>query len=216
MSGFTFDPQDHIGRMNGEVWPSVTQLLQEFKLIDYSGVPERTLEDKRVLGTRVHHATALIDRQDLDEADTEKRFPEILPYLEAYRKFRIVEHFEPAEEKAGRMVSLKWRFHGEMDEHGFRIARYGKELYIVDYKCTFRMFNSTGPQTFAYKMLLAECKKVKITKRFGLLLKPTGSYDLVPFTDKNDEQDFKACLWLHWQKRNKYKTVKEILNVESH
>lgn len=213
--GFTFDKESHIGLMDGVPWPSVTQILSEFKLIDYTGVPQDVLEKKRILGTRVHHATILLDKCDLDEEDTEKRFPEILPYLEAYRKFRIIEHFEPMD-KCGRLVSLKWKFHGEPDEHGFRIARYGNEHYLVDYKTTWKLYASTGPQLSGYQMLIAEKLKLKIKKRFGLLLKSNGSYELHPFTDSNDEQDFKACLWLHWQKRNKYTTSKGVDNADSH
>ena len=204
---FEFDQETHIGKVDGVIWPSVTQLLNEFKLIDFTGVPSETLENKRILGTRVHAATKLLDDCNLDEDDFNASFPECIPYLEAYRKFRIIENFDPGE-KLGRMISTKWRFHGEPDEHGIRIMSKGAELYLVDYKATWRMYNSTGPQLAGYEILIAECLKIKIKKRWGLLLKPTGHYDLVPFNDPNDKQDFLACLWLHWQKINKYKTTK--------
>ena len=200
--------------MNGVIWPSVTQLLQEEKLIDYTGVPEETLEKKRILGTRVHAATALLDNCELDEEHFNKSFPECVPYLEAYRLFRVIEKFDPAETKAGRLVSLKWKFHGEPDEHGLRIVSRASENYLIDYKCTFKMFASTGPQLSGYEILLSECLKIKIKKRFGLLLKPTGKYDLVEFKDTNDKQDFLACLWLHWQRRNKYNAKNGAQNNE--
>lgn len=208
---FTFDPQTHIGKFNGVVWPSVTQLLNEFKLIDYSDVLPEVLEKKRILGTRVHYATALIDRQELDEDDTSKRFPEILPYLEAYRKFRIIEKFEPSEEKIGRLYSPKWKIHGELDEAGERLELLGNENYIIDYKCTYVMFPSTGPQTSGYEILLKERLKINVKKRFGLLLKSNGNYELHPFNDPNDKQDFLACVHLHWQRRNKYKTTTGVI-----
>ena len=204
---FTFDPEAHIGRVNGIVWPSVTQLLQEFKLVDYSGVDPEVLERKRRLGIRVHAATVLLDEGRLDEEHFNKNFPECVPYLEAYRKFRVIENFEPSY-KEERYVSHKWKFHGQPDESGIHTCKIGQETALIDYKCTFQMYASTGPQLAGYDMLLEECRGVKTKKRFGLLLKPSGSFELYPFTDKSDYMDFQCCIHLHWQKRNKYKTTK--------
>lgn len=207
MMNTSFDPQTHKYTVNGEVWPSVTQLLSEFKLVDFSNVPEERLEYKRVLGTRVHAATVLLDNGSLDEEHFNESFPECVPYLNAYRKFREIESFE-AVHKEQRYFSKKWRFAGSPDESGFHVGKLGKTYALIDYKCTFAMYPSTGPQLAGYSMLLEECLGIKIKKRYGLLLKPTGNYDLVPFTDQTDFTDFQACLVLHWGKRNKYKTEK--------
>lgn len=204
---FTFDQETHTGMMDGVFWPSVTQILGELKLVDYSMVPEEILENKRILGTRVHYATALIDNCELDEADTAERFPEILPYLEAYRKFRIIEKFEPSEQKIGRLYSPKWLFHGELDEAGDRIEKRGAENYIIDYKTTFKLFPSTGPQTAAYSLLLCERLKIRVKKRFGLLLKSNGNYELHPLNDPSDLLDFHAALRIWWQRVKKYQTL---------
>lgn len=208
MTGFTFDHETHIGRMNGEIWPSVTQLLKEERLIDYTGVPQEVLERKRLLGVRVHAATSLLDDCDLDEEHFNATFPECVPFLEAYRNFRVMQAFEPGP-KIGRLVSKKWRLHGEPDEHGVRILTRAGEKYLIDYKCTFKMFASTGPQLAGYELLLLDVLKIRVKKRFGLLLKPNGKFDLEPFTDPNDRNDFQAALWLHWQRRTKYKTMSE-------
>lgn len=208
-AGFTFDHKEHIGRMAGVMWPSTTQLLQESKLIDYSMVPEEILEKKRVLGTRVDLGIQALNDNDLDEGHFNEKFPECIPYLEAYRKFRVCEHFDMADIKCGRLVSLKWRFHGQPDESGIILVHNKGLNYLIDWKCTFKMFNSTGAQLASYKMLFRECLKIRIERTYGLLLRPTGTYELAEFKDPNDEQDFKACLWLHWQRREKYKTVTE-------
>lgn len=207
----TFDPKTHIGTVDGVPWPSVTQLLKEFGIVDYSRVPDETLERKRLIGIRVHAATVLLDTQDLDEEDFQTRFPDCVGYLNAYRKFREIENFEP-EHKERRYFSKKWRFHGAPDEAGLYLGKLGDEPVLIDYKCTWKMYESTGPQLAAYSMLLEECADIKIKKRLGLLLKPSGHYDIVPFKDPNDFQDFQACLWLHWQRRNKYKTRKGVEN----
>lgn len=217
-----FDPVTHIGKVDGTIWPSVTQLLNEFKLTDFSCVPHDTLEYKRILGTRVHHATALIDNCTFDEDHAKENFPEILPYLEGYRKFRIIEDFEPLPgTKDTRYFSKLWKFHGAPDEPGVKPYLNDGYLHLIDYKCTYAMYASTGAQLSGYDILLRENAKEagipkdilrKRTKRYGLLLKPNGNYELIPFNDPNDEQDFKACLHLHWQKRNKYKTSKGVTN----
>lgn len=211
-----FDPVTHIGKVDGEIWPSVTQLLQEFKLVDFSNVPDERLEFKRILGTRVHAATVLIDNGSFDEDHAKEKFPEILPYLESYRKFRTIEDFEPIH-KEMRLFSKLWKFHGAPDESGINLGIHHDRLCIVDYKCTWAMYASAGPQLYGYEMLIRENASAlglppqlikKSFRRFGLLLKPNKNYDLVKFENPNDEQDFKACLWLHWRKRNHYKTSK--------
>lgn len=208
MSDFTFDPKTHTGRYKGVVMPSVTQLLQEFGLIDFAGVKDDVLEAKRILGTRVHAATLMLDNCELDEEHFNTTFPECVPYLEAYRKFRIIETFDP-QYKESRLFSKRLRLHGAPDEAGFHVGKMGSELALIDYKCTFKMYASTGPQLSGYGLLLSDCLGAEIKKRYGLLLKPNGSYDLVPFKDKTDLLDFRACLMLHWAKREKYKTSKE-------
>lgn len=205
----SFDARTHTGRVDGVPWPSVTQLLNEFGLVDFSRVPDEVLERKRILGIRVHAATVLVDNGSLDEEHFNASFPECVPYLEAYRKFRIVETFDP-QYKENRYFSKKLRFHGAPDESGIHIFKDGSGvLSLIDYKCTFRMYESAGPQLAGYSMLLEECLGIKVKKRLGLLLKPTGHYDLVPFKDLDDFTDFRACLMLHWRKREHYKTNKE-------
>jgi len=206
---FEFDPVLHEYRWNREIVPSVTQLIQEFGLLDYSRVPPDRLEFKRLIGIRTHAASLLVDNGSLDEEHFNTHFPECVPYLEAYRKFRIIEEFEPTH-KEDRHYSRKWRFAGTPDEHGIHMGVFKGAHVLVDYKCTWRMYESTGPQLAGYSMLIEENLGIKIKGRFGLLLKPTGHYELTPFKKQDDFTDFQACVHLHWQKRNKYKTTKGV------
>lgn len=205
---FEFDPATHIGKVNDVLWPSTTQLIREFRLIDYSRVTPAHLEKKRLIGIRVGAATVMLDNGTLDEAHFNSRFPECVPYLEGYRKFRVIENFEPLY-KEKRYFSTKWRFHGAPDEYGIHLGTFGKDHALIDYKCTWRLYSSTGPQLSSYGMLVEECLWIKVKKRFGLLLKPTGNYELTEFKDPRDLSDFQACLVLHWARREKYKTVTE-------
>jgi hypothetical protein len=215
----TFDHKTHIGTVDGEVWPSVTQLLTENRLHDLSRVPDERLEYKRILGTRVHAAAVLLENRTLDETHFNESFPDCIPYLNAYRKFREIEPFESVVNGQMRLFSKKWRFHGESDFIGIHSEKYAGHLCVIDYKCTWGMYPSVGPQTAGYEILNIEnAKELGIPNelikrkvlRFALILKATENYDLIPLTDVNDKQDFLACLWLHWQRRNKYKTQKGV------
>lgn len=206
----TFDQEKHIYKWNDEIVPSVTQLLNEFHLIDFSGVPKDRLEYKRSLGVAVHYAIELMEKDNLDE---ESLSAEIKPYLEAYKKFREVTGFEPLATE-NRLYSKKWRFAGTMDQQGLHLGKFGNEEAIIDYKCTWKLYAACGPQLQGYKILSEENNPgIKIKKLFGLQLKSNGHYELEEFKDPSDKQDFLACLWLHHQKRNKYGTSK---GVSSH
>jgi len=198
----TFDQEAHIYKWNDEVVPSVTQLLNEFKLIDFSGVPSDRLEYKRSLGVAVHYAIELMEQDNLDEDSLSE---EIKPYIDAYKRFREISGFEPRSTE-NRLYSKKYRFAGTMDQQGLHMGTLGGEESIVDFKCTWKLYNACGPQLAGYKILVEENLKIRIKHVFGLQLKPTGHYELKEYKDPNDKQDFLACLWLHYQKRNKYQT----------
>ena len=202
MPDFTFDQENHEYRVNGEVVPNVTRLLQEFALCDLSRVPKDRLEYKRVLGTAVHVACDYLDNGILDE---ESLHDEIIPYVKAYKKFREITGFEPSHTEL-RMYSKKWRFAGTLDKQG--LFEYGgREIEsIIDLKCVWEMYPSTGPQTEGYKILFEENHKTKIKGRFGLQLKPSGNYEVIPFGDKTDNTTFLSCLHLHyWRKKHNQK-----------
>lgn len=208
-AGFTFDFEKHEYRLNGEVLPSVTQLLQEFALYDLSRVPPDRLEYKRILGTAVHLACHYLDDNRLDESTMH---PDIVPYVNAYKKFREITGFEPRYNEE-RMYSKKWRFAGTLDRQGL-FEWGGQEIEsIIDIKCVWEMYPSTGPQTEGYKILFEENFKTKIRGRFGLQLKPSGHYEVIPFMDKTDNTTFLSCLHLHyWRKKHNQKG--EVKNVE--
>ena len=199
---FEFDPERHIYTYGGVAEPSVTQLLQQFGIIDYSGVPKTRLEYKRVLGVAVHRACHLLDDCNLDE---EKLSKPLIPYVEAYKKFCEVTGFEARSDITEKPLrSAKWRFCGSPDRQGLYTSKIGDEEALIDLKCTWKLYNAVGPQLQGYKLLIEENYGIKIKRVFGLQLKETGNYDLKEFKDPSDKQDFLACVYLHWQLRNKY------------
>lgn len=198
-----FDPVTHTYRCNDEIWPSVTQLLSEFKLSDFSMVPPDVLANKQRLGTIVHKAAELLDEQQLDEEHFNKTFPEAIPYLDAYKRFREIEDFEPAHIER-KMFSKKYKCAGTLDRQGI----FQDVETIIDLKCSWEIYPSNAAQLAAYAMLFEENYKTRIKRRFALQLKPNGHYELEEFKSPHDIQDFLACVWLYWRRRDFYKTIK--------
>ena len=199
---FKFDSVEHRYEYNGVVIPSVTQLLQEFGIIDYSQVPKARLEYKRVLGIAVHRACQLLDDCNLDE---EKLSAPLVPYVEAYKKFCEITGFEARDEITEKpLFSKKWMFAGSPDRQGLFVTKLGDEEALIDLKGTWKLYNAVGPQLQGYKLLIEENYGIKIRRLYGLQLKGTGNYELMQFKDPTDLQDLLAAVTLHWSKRNKY------------
>lgn len=194
---FDFNEEAHEYSMNGVVIPSCTGLLQEFGMLDFSSVPPDRLEYKRLLGAAVDIATDLYDDGLLDENSVD---PRIAPYILAWIKFRQVTKFKPAKNKI-RMASKKWRFGGELDKYG----AFKGSSDILDVKCTFHMYRSTGPQLAGYDILFKENYGIKTTGRYGVLLKPNENFEVFPFEDPKDYNDIQACAYLHHRKKGEYK-----------
>ena len=190
-----YDPIPHTYTCRGVVVPGVTSCLDG--LNDYSMVPADVLEHARIRGTRVHDATAYYDQGVLDWSTIDE---EIAPYLEAWIRFREESGFTPNLIET-RVFSLKRWYAGTLDRTGYfsKLKRVPHdEETMVDIKATAMMMPGTGPQTAAYTMALNEERPVgqKIKRRYGVQLAPklNPPYRLVPYEDKQDENDFLCCL----------------------
>lgn len=138
--GLTFDPEPHVYRFNGDVIPSVTQILEP--LIDYGSVPGAILDHAAQRGTAVHLATEFYDDDDLDEATID---PEILPYVEAWRTFREESGFAVLQSEV-RVYSARHRYAGTVDTIGLLDGR----LAMVEKKTTAILHPATAVQVTAY------------------------------------------------------------------
>jgi len=199
-----------LGGPNGVVVPSVTQIMKAAGIIDDSFYNDTG----RFRGSAVHRATQLLDESDLspDEGslDWESLDPELLPYVQAYGKFKLESGFIPEEiEKAvfyqsklssyynkpitGRRLTLQglWTepalpidFAGTLDRAGtFPKLGASKGRYaVLDIK-TGSIPSWAGIQLAAYAMLLPS--EVP-PRRFALLLKKNGKYKLQEFRDEED------------------------------
>lgn len=106
-----FDPANHAYTVDGKRWPSVTQLLREFQLVDDTWFTPEAAER----GTFVAKAVALDIANNLDESTLDD---ELRGYVEAARRFRHETAFlvRGCEE----VVSCPaYKFAGRIDLRGF-------------------------------------------------------------------------------------------------
>lgn len=194
----TFDEATHTYRLGGLVVPSVTQLLQPIRP-DFSAIPAHVLEAKRALGIEVHFACELDDEDDLDEDSVPEA---VMPYLQAWRKFKADTGAEVLANER-KLVHTGLRYAGTLD----RLVRVRDgSIYLIDLKTSISMAASFGVQLAGYQLLLEatdDLAGVKLARK-GLQLKNDGTYKLVPYNNPNDAAAFRACLSIyHWKEATK-------------
>lgn len=178
----TFDAEHHKYTDNGVNIPSATTILAAAGLPDLSMIPAATLQWKAELGTMVHFATELDDLSELDEDSLDER---IVPYLEAYRRFKSESGFEIIDmEKMVYDPVLKYA--GKLDRFGIL---NGKRT-LLDIKTGMFDPLSVGPQTAAYSGAYTELK----CNRYALQLKDDSTYKLHRLNDPNDFNIFLSAL----------------------
>jgi len=81
MPEIVFQEEGHIYTVDGKGVPSVTTIIKECGLINMTWFTDGAA----TRGKYVHRATELLDRDDLDETSLD---PALIPYVEAYKRFK--------------------------------------------------------------------------------------------------------------------------------
>lgn len=194
IEGLAFDAETHRYTFEGMPYPSVTRVL---KLLDnYSGVNPELLDFAAARGQAVHAATALDDRDDLDDASLD---PQLCPYIEAWRRFKREAHYEPwAIEMA--VAHGRFRYAGTLD----RVAAVNGKFAVIDIKSGLIPITA-GPQLAAYAeaydwlvrdAALAPHPPEMPKLRYVVQLRPDGCYRLEKFTSPEDFGVFRNALEL--------------------
>lgn len=142
MAELIFDAATHTYTLGGKRLPSVTEIIQDCRLEDYSMVPPDVLEAAREFGSHVHQATHLFDLGELDWATLD---PEIKPYVEAWGTFLddtgavVIASEQP-------VVHEKLGYAGTPD----RGLAWDSRIVIPDLKATAVVPRTVGIQTSAY------------------------------------------------------------------
>lgn len=184
--GLAFNADLHQYSLAGEILPSVTQILEACRVVDYSDLPKATRVMALARGSAVHSATQFNDEGDLDEILLDDA---LKPYLAAWRKFRAETGFTPSLIEH-RVCHPTYRYAGTLDRIGRSNAG---PLQIVDIK-TSTVPKWTALQLAAYVSCLDE---PRIYQRIGVALQADGGYRCTTFKAadyRRDEGIFLACL----------------------
>jgi len=198
-TGLTFDAATHVYTLDGVRVPSVTQILKDSGLIDFSGIPESILEAARVRGTTVHQAIAYFNDGDLDLEQFRIDFPDYVGYLEGWLTFCAQRDFVPIVNEC-RIASRRYQVAGTLDT----IGELDGEAVLLDYATGNPEDVSKDYQTAAYHRLALEWAdqrdadprlvafftKHTLVRRYGVALKRDGSFALHPYNDPGDFRKF--------------------------
>jgi hypothetical protein len=176
-----FTEEGHSYLVNGEAYPSVTQILSAEGLTDFSFCTE----GHRDRGNRVHQICDLIDQggwhgQTAEEIiansawDPEATSPLLIPYGYAYCAYllRAQPNWKLREEP---VASKVYRFAGRLDRFG---VADGKNV-LADIK-SGDPGDAASIQEALYGLALEETHGLKADERVAIWLRPNGTFKCVP------------------------------------
>jgi hypothetical protein len=176
--GLRFDPEAHEYRFDGEVVPSVTQVLAP--IVDYSAVPAFMLNYAADRGTQAHYACELYDADELDEESLDER---LVPYVEAWKAFRAESGFT-IEHSEQRLYHPRYRYAGTCDRVGILNGR----RTVLEIKTTATLLPATAVQCAAYQAAFNETAPAAMRAKgcVAVHLRPDGSYRLERYEDTRE------------------------------
>ncbi len=178
----TFDADKHEYQHNGVTVPGVTQILTPLSNFDF--VDDHVLQAAQKFGTAVHLACEL---DDLGQLDQNALDPNLLLYLEGWRKFSLERGVNWSKVEQ-RVYHPTLKYAGTLDRQGHVDGR----LSIVDIKSGSALMPSVGPQLSAYAHAASPYAAAALT-RLAVRLIP-GGYELKKYTDPQDWPVFCSLL----------------------
>lgn len=190
----TFDPGPHVYRWNGEVRPSVTQILQ--RCHDFGFVSREVLEAAQDRGTYGH---ALCEADDLSDLNEEaERDGEYFGYLLGWRKF--VEAFRPNFTLIEQpLYSQQLGIAGTPDRGCQYLEAINKtDQWVIDIKTSVSKHKVWGMQLAAYRRLMMEQihSRWAFARRASVRLTADGNFVFDEWTSKKDLPAFLGLVQL--------------------
>lgn len=199
-TAFQFDQATHTYSENGAPIKSVTQIIQEFGLVNFDHVSPEVLARKAQLGRLVHQACHFFDENDCPA----NLHPEVEARLEAYKRFRRETGYQPEVNEFQQIgVVCGMKFGMQFDSIGnIPDGRH----WIVDIKNAANVSRTWGLQLAAYDMAVAANFAAKALQtrrtRVAVQLFNDGRYKLHTFSDPTDYTVFQSLLAISTWKRN--------------
>lgn len=170
---------------------SATEILTDTRVTSFAGIAPDVLAHAAGRGSAVHEMTEYIDTGlEFNEQPDE----ELIPYLDAYRRF-IAEAGVEYTHSEYVVVSKRYRYAGTLDRIGYlRFGKHPNDLHLIDIKCVAQVSAATALQTAGYALAFAEQEGKRVIRRAALQLKSDGNYRLHYYADDNDYNDWLACV----------------------
>lgn len=190
-----FDAPTHTYHWNGQIVPSVTQLLSDFQ--DFSHVSPAVMEAAQLRGTNVHLLCQFVDEDCLDESQFTA---EELSYLPAWRAFlRDARPNWSAIERP--FYSRRHGYAGTPDRAGV-LEGIGGARGVFDIKTPASESPLWALQTAGYGDLVSEWEP-DLIRRFTIQLRPDGTYRLREWDKPGDWPVFLSLVTLNrWTRKN--------------
>ena len=201
MGNLTFTEKGHEYRLDGLVLPSVTQIISDVGLSDFSRVNKELLDRSVAFGSAVHETIRLKIKGTLDESTLDEH---LVPYLRAWEKF--YNDFSVcvwASEEKGHNPTLRYAYRFDYKASMYCNKKTG--IYLIDIK--------TGHPKPADRIQLAGYRLGVQEKVDGIMLlylnpdiKPFGYKVDVATYNKKDEAVFISALNI-WNFRKEHKLL---------
>lgn len=186
----SFEEEGHVYRLDGEVIPGITAVLKRVGLIDdrfYS-------VEARDRGTAVHAAIEYLQEGDLERSSLA---PLLIPYVEAWERFRDEMGWEPIERPELLVGSESLRFATRID--GVGLTRDCPFVTVCNWKsgaaALWHPIQAAG-EAIAYAETTGRATAFGV-RRAALYLRDDGTYRFEPHPAKytqRDLDDFRAAV----------------------
>lgn len=189
--------ENHEYTLDGEVLPSVSEICRFIDREVYGEVNQVILDNAAQRGTKVHKATEALDKYGEIECDED-----ILPYVQAYVKFRREHKCE--------WEKIEWSTYNTGLKYACTVDRSGtmdgkKILMDIKTTSTLQTVRVTAQLTL-YQMALAT-QGVHIDECYALRLDKEGKYHLKKIEPDRSLAD--SLLYLHNALKKKPRKRKE-------
>lgn len=194
MAKLKFDEKEHKYSVGRKGYVSVTTILKETRLTDFSKIPEKDRIYYMNRGTQNHKLWEMVE---LGTADQYEFDSVVEQYRAAHAKFLSDTGFKAFPDGIEKIVSNDtYRIAGKLDRFGIMNGRH----VVIDYKTS-----SIYPETAIQTALYAICLDIPFFEidRYGVAFKNDGKYKLEKFPDRKDRDVAIAAITLyHWKKQN--------------